>query len=335
MNCFSMKPKYPRISIITTSYNQGQFLEETIRSVLLQDYPAIEYIIIDGGSTDNSQEIINKYKKKLAWFISETDSGQADAINKGLKKATGEFVAWLNSDDIYTNNAISSAVDKLRSHPDCGMVFSNVLSIDSESSIFNTMLYGNWGIHELMQFNIIGQPGVFMRKKAIEDVGFLNPKFHFLMDHHLWLKIALKYPIKHVDEFWAAARFHPAAKNIAHTAGFGKEAFQIYEWMGKQPDFLPLFQKNKKKIEAGAYLLKARYLLDNEDNWAAFKNYMKGVTLDLSSLPREMDRIAYSFLNGLIPLEKLKEDYLQKRTEKIKQKDYDYLIYYLKKEKDF
>ncbi len=330
-----MKPKYPRISIITTSYNQGQFLEETIRSVLLQDYPAIEYIIIDGGSTDNSQEIINKYKKKLAWFISETDSGQADAINKGLKKATGEFVAWLNSDDIYTNNAISSAVDKLRSHPDCGMVFSNVLSIDSESSIFNTMLYGNWGIHELMQFNIIGQPGVFMRKKAIEDVGFLNPKFHFLMDHHLWLKIALKYPIKHVDEFWAAARFHPAAKNIAHTAGFGKEAFQIYEWMGKQPDFLPLFQKNKKKIEAGAYLLKARYLLDNEDNWAAFKNYMKGVTLDLSSLPREMDRIAYSFLNGLIPLEKLKEDYLQKRTEKIKQKDYDYLIYYLKKEKDF
>jgi len=330
-----MKPKLPLISIITPSYNQGQFLEETIRSVLLQDYPAIEYIIIDGGSTDNSKAIIEKYKKKLAWSVSEVDNGQADAINKGLEKATGKFVAWLNSDDIYTENAVSSAIDKLKSNPDCGMIFSNVLSIDSESSIFNTMLYGNWGIHELMQFNIIGQPGVFMRKKAIEDVGFLNPKFHFLMDHHLWLKIALKYPIKHVDEFWAAARFHPAAKNLIGSAKYGKEAFQIYEWMGKQPDFLPLFQKNKKKIEAGAYLLKARYLLEGKENWAAFKNYMKSVTLDLSSLPREMDRIAYSFLNGLIPLEKLKENYLQKRTEKIKQKDYDYLIYYLKKEKDF
>jgi glycosyltransferase involved in cell wall biosynthesis len=334
MNHFLMKSKFPRISIITPSYNQDQFLEETIRSVLLQDYPAIEYIIIDGGSTDNSQSIIKKYKKKLAWFVSETDSGQADAINKGLKKATGEFVAWLNSDDIYTENAISSAVDKLRSNLDCGMVFSNVLSIDSESSVFNTMLYGDWGMRELMQFNIIGQPGVFMRKKVLEDVGFLDPNFHYLLDHHLWLKIASKYPIKHIDEFWAAARFHPAAKNITHAARFGKEAFRIYEWMGKQPDSPLLFQKDKKKIEAGAYLLKARYLLDSEDNWAAFKNYMKGVTLDMSSLPREINRIVYSLLNSLVPLEKLKENFLHKRTEIIKQRGYDYLIDYLKKDKE-
>jgi len=328
-----MKPKIPRISIITPSFNQGQFLEETIRSVLLQDYPAIEYIIIDGGSTDNSQAIIKKYKTKLAWFVSETDSGQSDAINKGLKKATGEFVAWINSDDIYTKDAISSAVDKLKSNPECGMVYSNVLSIDSKSSIFNAMLYGDWGIRELMQFNIIGQAGVFMRRKALEDVGLLDPNFHYLMDHHLWLKIALKYPIKHIDEFWAAARFHPAAKNIAHTEKFGTEAFRIYEWMEKQPDFLPLFQENKKTIEAGAYLFKARYLLDSEDNWAAFKNYIKGVTLDISSLPREINRIAYSLLSDLKPLEKLKENYLHKRTAMIKQRGYDYLIDYLKQDK--
>ena len=332
MNHYLMEPKFPRISIITPSYNQGQFLEETIRSVLLQDYPAIEYIIIDGGSKDNSKAIIKKYKKKLAWSVSETDNGQADAINKGLKKATGEFVAWLNSDDIYTENAISSAIEKLKSNPDCGMVFSNVLSMDSESSIFNTMLYGDWGLHELMQFKVIGQPGIFMRKKALDDVGFLDPDFHYLMDHHLWLKIASKYPIKHVDEFWAAARFHPAAKNLIGSAKYGKEAFQICEWMEKQPDFLPLFQKNKKKIEAGAYLLKARYLLEGKNNWSAFKNYLKGVTLDISSLPRDINRIAYSLLDGLLPLEKLKENYLRKRTEIIKQKNYDYLIDYLKKD---
>ena len=329
-----MKPKFPRISIITPSYNQGQFLEETIRSVLLQDYPAIEYIIIDGGSTDNSQAIIEKYKKKLAWSVSETDSGQADAINKGLKKATGEFVAWLNSDDIYTENAISSAVEKLKSNPDCGMVFSNVLSINSESSIFNTMQYGDWGMRELMEFKIIGQPGVFMRRKALDDVGSLEPNFHYLMDIHLWLKIASKFPIKHVDEFWAAARFHPAAKNTLGSAKYGEEAFRIYEWMGKQPDFMPLFQKNKKKIEAGAYLLKARYLLDSKKDWAAFKSYMKVITLDISILHREINRIVYSLLNGFLPLEKLKENYLHKKTEIIKERGLDYLIEFLTKDKE-
>ncbi len=334
MKHFLMKPKFPRISIITPSYNQGQFLEETIRSVLLQDYPAIEYIIIDGGSIDNSQAIIEKYKKKLAWSVSETDSGQADAINKGLKKATGEFVAWLNSDDIYTENAISSAVEKLKSNPDCGMVFSNVLSINSESSIFNTMQYGDWGMRELMEFKIIGQPGVFMRRKALDDVGSLEPNFHYLMDIHLWLKIASKFPIKHVDEFWAAARFHPAAKNTLGSAKYGEEAFRIYKWMGKQPDFMPLFQKNKKKIEAGAYLLKARYLLDSKKDWAAFKSYMKGITLDISILHREINRIVYSLLNGFLPLEKLKENYLHKRTEIIKQRGLDYLIEFLAKDKE-
>jgi len=329
-----MKHKFPRISIITPSYNQGHFLEETIRSVLLQDYPDIEYIIIDGGSTDNSKAIINKYKKKLAWSVSEPDNGQSDAINKGLRRATGEFVAWLNSDDIYTENAISSAVEKLRSNPECGMVFSNVLSMDSDSSIFNIMQYGDWGLLELMEFKVIGQPGIFMRKKALDDVGFLEDDYHWLMDHHLWLKIALKYPIKYVDEFWAAARFHPGAKNLRGAEKYGMEAFEIYEWMRQEPDFLPLLLKNKKKVEAGAYLLQARYLLEGNMNWLAFKNYLKSISLDVSNLPKEFNRIAYSLFNGLIPLKKLKENYLHRRTETIKRKDYGSLIRYLKKEQE-
>jgi glycosyltransferase involved in cell wall biosynthesis len=254
-----MKSKFPLISIITPSYNQGHFLEETIRSVLLQDYPAIEYIIIDGGSTDNSKSIIDKYKDKLAWSVSEPDNGQSDAINKGLRRATGEFVAWMNSDDIYTENAISKAVEKLKLHPDCGMVFSNVLSMDSHSSIFNIMRYGDWGLLELMAFKVIGQPGIFMRKKALDDVGFLEPDYHWLMDHHLWLKIASKYPIKYIDEIWAAARFHPGAKNLRGAEKYGMEAFVIYEWMKREPDFQLLFLKNKKiywKVIRIGWLLK-------------------------------------------------------------------------------
>ena len=326
-----MKINLPLVSIITPSYNQGQFIEETIRSVLLQDYPKIEYIIIDGGSMDNTLSVIDRYKNKLAWFVSESDQGQADAINKGLRKATGEFVAWLNSDDIYTRDAVSRAVDQLILHPEIGMVFSNVLSIDSDTSIFNTMVFGDWGLNELMQFNIIGQAGVFMRKKALQEAGYLDLNFHYLMDHHLWLKIASRFPIKHIDDFWAAARFHSRAKNVAHPAGFGEEAFDVYNWMRTQPNFQQSFKKNRHKIKAGAYLIKARYLLDNGQDWDAFTKYIKSVFLNPVILFREKNRIAYSLINSFFRVERLKANYLHNKSRKIIQQELNYLINYLKK----
>ncbi len=124
----------PRVSIVTPSFNQAAFLEETIQSVLSQDYPNLEYIIIDGGSTDGSVEIIKKYADKLAYWVSEKDTGQADAINKGLIRVTGEIVAWLNSDDIYLPGTIRAAVEALQAHPDCGLVYGDVLSVDAKGS---------------------------------------------------------------------------------------------------------------------------------------------------------------------------------------------------------
>lgn len=324
-----MNSKNPLISIITPSYNQGHFLEETIRSVLLQDYPAIEYIVIDGGSTDDSTSIIEKYEDELAYSVSEPDGGQSDAINKGLRRATGEYVAWINSDDIYTENAISRAVEKLELHPDCGLVFSNVLSIDSDSSVFNIMSYGDWGLLELMEFKVIGQPGIFMRKSALDNVGYLEPDYHWLMDHHLWLKIAAMYPIKFIDDIWAAARFHPGAKNLRGAEKYGKEAFVLFEWMKNETNLQSLLIKNKNRIEAGAYLLQARYLLEGDQNWPAFMNYMKSVSLNPSHLSKAFKRIVFSLFNGIIPLSWIKEKYIQNRTNQIKQKDYDLLLKYL------
>ena len=278
INHFLMKNKQPLVSIITPSYNQGQFLEETIRSVFLQDYPKIEYIMIDGGSTDNTRSIIENYKHKLAWYVSERDQGQADAINKGFAKATGEIIAWINSDDVYTEHAVSRAVEQLVENPDCGMVYANVLSINSDSAIFNTMEYGDWGLEELMQFNIVGQAGVFMRASVLQDVGFLDPDFHYLMDHQLWLKIASKYSIQHVNEFWAAARYHSKAKNISQPIGFGEDAFRIYDWIQTQPDLIECFNENKRRIKAGAFLLKARYLLDGGSSWKARWSRVEGLS---------------------------------------------------------
>jgi len=150
----------PRVSIITPSYNQAQFLEQTICSVLGQNYPNLEYWVIDGGSTDGSAEIIQKYAGQLAGWVSEPDRGQAEGINKGLARATGEVVAWLNSDDLYYPDAIEAAVEALAANPQASFVFSDVESIDEAGKPFHRMRYGHWGLPDLMRFRIIGQPAV-------------------------------------------------------------------------------------------------------------------------------------------------------------------------------
>jgi glycosyltransferase involved in cell wall biosynthesis len=131
----------PLITIITPSYNQSRYLEETIRSVLGQDYPAIEYFIIDGGSTDSSVEIIRSYESQISGWVSEKDRGQAEAINKGFQRASGEYIAWLNSDDTYQPGAIRAAIETFQKHPEAGIVYGNVLSIDENSQPFNLQTF--------------------------------------------------------------------------------------------------------------------------------------------------------------------------------------------------
>ena len=186
----------PLVSIVTPSYNQAHFLEETIQSVLAQDYPNLEYWVMDGGSTDGSVEVIQKYASKLSGWVSEKDGGQADAINKGLQRANGEIVAWLNSDDLYRPGAIQSAVSIFQENPEVGLVYSDVDSIDADGEIFNRMRYDQWGLKDLMAFNILGQPGVFFKRSVLENSGYLDLSYQYLLDHHLWLRMALNAPIE-------------------------------------------------------------------------------------------------------------------------------------------
>ena len=196
-------------------------------------------LVVDGASTDNSVDIIKKYESKLAWWVSEKDSGQADAINKGFARATGEVIAWLNSDDYYLAGTVSAAVKIFEEHPEVVLVYGNMLAVDEDGKTFNTLNYKQLTLEDLLCFQIIGQPAVFMRRSALQAAGGLDPTFHFMLDHHLWIRIAQQGEILHVNQTWAAARYHAEAKNIAKAAEFGRDAFRILDWAKAQPELAP------------------------------------------------------------------------------------------------
>jgi glycosyltransferase involved in cell wall biosynthesis len=291
----------PLVSVITPSYNQAEYLELTIRSVLAQlpDKQAgfnLEYLIVDGGSDDGSQDIIQKYATHLAWWISEPDSGQAEAINKGFLKSRGEIIAWLNSDDLYMPGAIARAVHSMQKNDNAGMLFGDAIAIDSTGQPLNKWTFGNWGLAELMRFRVICQPAVFIRRTVLEQAGMLDISYHYMLDHKFWLQIARVSPILHIPETWAAARTHAGAKNVNLAYQFGEEIFRILDWVKTQPDLAPLEKANRRKIEAGAWRLNARYLLDGNLPTPALKAYMQALLRDPAFALKHWHRMVYAVL---------------------------------------
>jgi Glycosyl transferase family 2 len=289
----------PLVSIITPSYNQATYLEATIRSVLAQDYASLEYLIVDGDSQDGSPGIVQRYAGRLAWWISEPDSGQAEAINKGFQRARGEIVAWLNSDDVYLPGAVRSAVEALQAHPRAGMVYGDAITIDPAGRPLNRLAFGDWGLQELMNFRVICQPAVFMRRALLEKAGYLDASFHYMLDHHLWLRLTRLAPMQHIPQMWAADRHHPAAKNVAQAAGFGRETLRLVDWMRNQPDLAPRLRADRRHILGGAYRLRARYLLDGGQPSEALLSYLKALWYWPAFAWQHKHRMAYALVRWL------------------------------------
>jgi glycosyltransferase involved in cell wall biosynthesis len=296
-----------RVSIVTPSYNQAQFLEKTILSVLDHKKIDLEYILIDGGSNDGSVEIIQRYADKFAYWVSESDKGQADAVNKGFARATGDIIGWLNSDDYYLPGAIDSAVDIFEKNPDVGFIFGDMISIDGEGQTINVQRFGDWGLLGLMSFNIIGEPAVFLRREVMEKSGFLDDSFHFLLDHHLWLRAAQHTKMMYVPKLWAAARYHEDAKNIAYADRFGEEAFRIIKWMENEPKLSALFIANKNQILSGAHRLNGYYLSIGEKWCQSLKAYWKSFRYYPSTAIKDWKRILFTLSSslGLIKIGKI------------------------------
>src|SRR5512133_12524 len=175
--------RQPLVSIVTPSFNQGRYLEQTISSVLQQDYPAIEYIVIDGSSADNSVEIIHRYESRLGYWISERDKGQTDALNKGFAHAHGEILAWLNSDDVYNPGAVSEAVKFLIDNPDIGMVYGDLDFINERDQVIGRFNAAQTDLKKLRRgFVHIPQPAAFFRAVLWQQVSPLDPSYFFAMD---------------------------------------------------------------------------------------------------------------------------------------------------------
>ncbi len=205
----------PLVSIVTPSFNQARFLEETIRSVLAQDYPRLEYLIVDGGSTDGSVEIIRRYADRLAWWVSEPDQGQTDAINKGFARARGEILAWLNSDDTYEPHAVREAVAFLQAHPEVGLVYGDANYIDEHGHVMGRFPAAQTDYARLRRGYVhIPQQAAFFRAALWRQVGPLDPSFYFAMDYDLWVRLAKISEIRYVPRLWANFRIHGDAKTI-------------------------------------------------------------------------------------------------------------------------
>lgn len=228
-----MQLELPLVSIITPSFNQARFLEQTIQSVLSQDYPKIEYFIIDGGSTDGSVEIIRAHADRLAGWISEPDSGQTEAINKGFARATGEILAWLNSDDVYRPGAISSAVDFLRRHPEIGLVYGDADYIDEGGHVIGSFPAARTDYRRLRRGYVhIPQQSAFFRARLWNMAGPLDPSFYFAMDYDLWVRIASISPIAYTPFTWAGFRLHGDAKSMAEADRCWPEMMRVHQRMG-------------------------------------------------------------------------------------------------------
>ncbi|HEY57609.1 MAG TPA: glycosyltransferase [Anaerolineae bacterium] len=210
-----MNTHLPLVTIVTPSYNQARFLEATIQSVLAQDYPHIEYIIVDGGSTDGSVEIIRRYANRLAWWVSEPDRGQTDAINKGFAHAHGEILAWLNSDDTYEPHAVREAVEALLQHPEVGLVYGDANYIDEEGRIIGHFPAAQTDYRRLRRGYVhIPQQAAFFRAALWRQVGPLDPSFYFAMDYDLWVRMAKVSQLLYVPRVWANFRIHGDAKTL-------------------------------------------------------------------------------------------------------------------------
>ena len=243
---------WPRISVVTPSYNQGPYLEKTIRSVLSQGYPNLEYIVIDGGSTDQSVDIIRKYEPWIDFWVSERDRGQSHAINKGLDMATGELLGWLNSDDYYLPGALFKVAQAYLENTSAGAIYGHGHIADLAGHVVHKARTFEVNINNLFEWFAGGaefmQPSCFFTSQAWLKCGPLAEDLQYAMDLDLWIKIAGIYKFQKVDELLSISLRHDDAKTYAYAEHSYLDVAMVYIRHGREDKARAVLEKQIERL---------------------------------------------------------------------------------------
>jgi len=274
---------WPRISIVTPNYNQGRFIEESIRSILLQGYPELEYFIFDSVSSDDSVEIIKKYEPWLAYWASEPDRGQSHAINKGLARSTGQLFNWHNADDILTAGSLTKTADVMMHHPEAGYVHGYAIVIDSQSKV----IYHNYGLfHGSSGFVMdLGwsfanlkagcQPGCLMDRKLVSKIGGVDEGNVFIMDLDICLRLALVRPPYYIDHPLVYYRKYAEAKSSSRQQERANARLDLAAKLFSIQDLPPAIRKLKRKAMATAHWYAVKCYTEVKMCRPALRNMLK------------------------------------------------------------
>jgi glycosyltransferase involved in cell wall biosynthesis len=258
--------KAPWVSVVIPSLNRSQFLVSTVESVLQQDYPCIECLVVDGGSTDGTLDILRSYDARIKW-VSEPDQGPPDAINKGWRMSRGEILAWLNADDLWAPGAVSKAVSYLQGHPEVDVVYGDCGVIDQHGNDIRTVLVRDWDLEYAVEHcdHIIYQAASFMRRSILERVGWLYPKL--CHDHELWLRVSLGGgKLRHVPVLLAYARDHK--DNLGYRSDMVIALkLDLTRKFFENPGLSPRLLRRRDRAMSNTYLRGMDYVLLDEFQW--------------------------------------------------------------------
>ena len=278
----------PLVSIVTPSYNMAAFLPETIESVLSQDYPHIEYTVMDGGSTDGTLDILKRYEKRLH-YVSARDGGAADAINRGCRISRGPIFAWLNADDIYLPGAVSAAVREILAAPSAPAVYGNAYWVDVKGRIIRPYPTAPFDRDRFGVECYICQPAAFMRKSAFEEVEMLDASLQSAFDYDLWIRLSRLGRFVHSEQHWAASRMHGTSKTLGNRSEMYTECFGV---LRRHYGYVPFVWVHSRCC----------YLLDKRDQFfeplrPSFFKYLLSLPYGFWHNPRQLRRFAGEWLS--------------------------------------
>jgi glycosyltransferase involved in cell wall biosynthesis len=249
-----MSETLPLVSVITPSLNQRAFIAQTIESVLSQAYPRLEYLVVDGGSTDGTLDVLRGYGARLRW-LSEPDSGQSAAINKGWRMTRGNIVAWLNADDAYLPGAIQKVAAFFQTHPQIAAVYGDCDYVDADGQLIRPYPTRPYNYVALVQSasNFIPQPAAFIRRSVMETLGGLDESLHCVMDFDYWLRLGAQFEMAYLPERLATLRLHASAKSLRAIGQFGPELIRLYQRLFELPHLPPAVRRLRAEAFRAMY----------------------------------------------------------------------------------